>query len=857
MRRMVALAAVAALLPAVGATLDPCRAGLPSRLEAGLGPQRRGAEALLSLGLSRLRRVPAVPRRRCHVGDRVGRRAGSGGPPDEPVTYVFHVGLNSGTSPHRFELQLDGRPLVAFDTAGGIENRAWTVEGHEGARLQLLTTRIGGFDERFGFMALTVPRQRLGGAPPRFRIVPEAAGSQDYVLVFEEPVTRVGEGGRGGGRPEGRPAAAHRRCQPPRTRRAGRGEGRGPRGPPRRARHRPHAHRDRRARGRDGVDPGRDRSRGTHPARRRGAPAPRGDAGVPRHPPLARGHRLLRPAAGGGAQAVGELPRRARALPEDEGHAGRGALPLAGRGSVGRGELPRAGDGERAARVRRGGEARRPGAARQPHERPHRPVPPRGARPMDGRLAPPEAALRDRDEPGRDAHGHPRPRVAHGHGAGASRRALLLERTELHAEPEARRRRPDRLDARGARRPALLVGLALGTRAPPHVGRRPWLLLVPRRQPRPHHRLRHARDPGLLARAHAERLPVRARPGPLHGRRGQRPGGPEAARVRGELERALRDPAARPRLRAGPLRGLRAALRSVSPREAGRPDPVLGGRCDLERGRGDPGAGRGPAAGPGRGAVGDDRPGRVPARAGRGGVAPAAPVARAHLGRRRERLGAGPPGRGGAVGVQAGFRGRGRPPVAGDLRRGRGPPGRPSADSAFAIVNTLARPARRPRAPPGGPLPRGRPGRRRGRGRWAPRGAQPAAGRRLARGGGDRGAGAGRPEAARRLGPAGAAGRARHRLGHDARERRPPRRAGPADGRHPQPRRPRARPVGGRRQRHGARRAAGPRPVPLRPRPRPGRSTGRRPGHDHRRGARAPRRRAAGRGPRPRRRGAP
>jgi hypothetical protein len=42
--------------------------------------------------------------------------------PDDTVTYVWHVGLNSGTSPHRFELHLDGRPVVAFDTAGGTAN---------------------------------------------------------------------------------------------------------------------------------------------------------------------------------------------------------------------------------------------------------------------------------------------------------------------------------------------------------------------------------------------------------------------------------------------------------------------------------------------------------------------------------------------------------------------------------------------------------------------------------------------------------------------------------------------------------------------------------------------------------------
>jgi alpha-mannosidase len=109
--------------------------------------------------------------------------------PDERVAYVFHVGLNSGTSPHRFELRVDGRPVATFDTAGGTANRAWTVEGADAARLRFLTTRVGSFDERFGFLALEVPRRQLGSGPPRFRLVPEAAGSPDYVLIFEEPVT--------------------------------------------------------------------------------------------------------------------------------------------------------------------------------------------------------------------------------------------------------------------------------------------------------------------------------------------------------------------------------------------------------------------------------------------------------------------------------------------------------------------------------------------------------------------------------------------------------------------------------------------------------------------------------------------
>ena len=107
---------------------------------------------------------------------------------DALVTYVWHAGLNSGREPHRFELRLDDRPLVPFDTGGGTERRAWAVDVKDGVRLAFRTTRLGSFDERFGFMELSLPRRLLGEGRPRLSIVPEAAGNQDYVLVFEEPV---------------------------------------------------------------------------------------------------------------------------------------------------------------------------------------------------------------------------------------------------------------------------------------------------------------------------------------------------------------------------------------------------------------------------------------------------------------------------------------------------------------------------------------------------------------------------------------------------------------------------------------------------------------------------------------------
>jgi alpha-mannosidase len=188
-RSPIARVALLTLLPAAGSPAEPAASVFPQGWRQGWARSLEGRKLSYRWGYPGFA-VSLL----CRAVDATWAVEWEGEPapavgPDEPVTYVFHVGLNSGTSPHRFELQLDGRPVAAFDTAGGTENRAWTVKGRDGARLRLLTTRIGSFDERFGFMALTVPRARLGDGPPRFRIVPEAAGSQDYVLVFEEPVT--------------------------------------------------------------------------------------------------------------------------------------------------------------------------------------------------------------------------------------------------------------------------------------------------------------------------------------------------------------------------------------------------------------------------------------------------------------------------------------------------------------------------------------------------------------------------------------------------------------------------------------------------------------------------------------------
>jgi alpha-mannosidase len=117
------------------------------------------------------------------------------GPADEAITYVWHAGLNSGKSGgHRFAFSVNGRPSVTFMTSPSSADREWTLSGAAGEVLSFTTSRVSAFDERFGLMVLTAPRSFFGGAPPRFRVVGEAAGSIDYYLSPEQQVaewTRV------------------------------------------------------------------------------------------------------------------------------------------------------------------------------------------------------------------------------------------------------------------------------------------------------------------------------------------------------------------------------------------------------------------------------------------------------------------------------------------------------------------------------------------------------------------------------------------------------------------------------------------------------------------------------------------
>lgn len=110
------------------------------------------------------------------------------GAPDDPVTYLWHAGTASGSGAHAFAFGINGTTVATFRSGNTTDDRSWTVAGSGGAALSFRTTRVGTFNELFGFMWVTAPRSLFGQGSPQFSVTGEAAGSQDYYLGPQERV---------------------------------------------------------------------------------------------------------------------------------------------------------------------------------------------------------------------------------------------------------------------------------------------------------------------------------------------------------------------------------------------------------------------------------------------------------------------------------------------------------------------------------------------------------------------------------------------------------------------------------------------------------------------------------------------
>jgi alpha-mannosidase len=107
------------------------------------------------------------------------------------ATFVWLAGHATCKGGHRFDLALDGRRVLSFHTSPDASRREWRQTGAEGVALSFRTVMIDQFDELFGFMWLEVPASLLRtGRPAMIRVTGEAAGSNDWVMVFRDNLRR-------------------------------------------------------------------------------------------------------------------------------------------------------------------------------------------------------------------------------------------------------------------------------------------------------------------------------------------------------------------------------------------------------------------------------------------------------------------------------------------------------------------------------------------------------------------------------------------------------------------------------------------------------------------------------------------
>jgi hypothetical protein len=110
------------------------------------------------------------------------------GAADDVVTYLWHAGTATGYGAHRFTLFINDRPCATFTSGTTTAEREWVTRGEGASLLWFKTTRVGAFNELFGFMWVTAPRSYFGTGTPRFKVVGEAANNQDYYLGPKQSV---------------------------------------------------------------------------------------------------------------------------------------------------------------------------------------------------------------------------------------------------------------------------------------------------------------------------------------------------------------------------------------------------------------------------------------------------------------------------------------------------------------------------------------------------------------------------------------------------------------------------------------------------------------------------------------------
>lgn len=104
-----------------------------------------------------------------------------------PVRFAWLAGLGCNLGNRLFTLRVAGIDTIDFHT---IDQEEWAAAGSEGAILKFRSLYFDHHGDRFGLMTLEVPGATLRpGEPLELSIAGEKAGSQAWVMTFEEPLT--------------------------------------------------------------------------------------------------------------------------------------------------------------------------------------------------------------------------------------------------------------------------------------------------------------------------------------------------------------------------------------------------------------------------------------------------------------------------------------------------------------------------------------------------------------------------------------------------------------------------------------------------------------------------------------------
>ncbi|MFC1500015.1 hypothetical protein ACFL6T_03230 [Candidatus Zixiibacteriota bacterium] len=108
------------------------------------------------------------------------------------AVFVWMCGIQRGPpASHEFHLSIDGERAFTFTTLLDGTPEEWEIGNDRGARLGFRSVMTDRYDDLMGYMYLEVPRRSLTpGMPLVISVVGEQAGSNDWYMTFEHPVSQ-------------------------------------------------------------------------------------------------------------------------------------------------------------------------------------------------------------------------------------------------------------------------------------------------------------------------------------------------------------------------------------------------------------------------------------------------------------------------------------------------------------------------------------------------------------------------------------------------------------------------------------------------------------------------------------------